>query len=243
VQTQLWKRSKRSTGQLAASVGFRLDANSYPRGSWQWLVCKENALGGLVSNVKRRRVSPFDDRTRWQLARGGMTGGDRMFTHGYAPHYAHHFRRFLSRPSVTVVEVGILKGSGLGIWCELFSGGRVVGLDIDLSHVNENMENLRSLGAFAHLSPELYEFDQLDPDSDLLNRIFGGRKIDIVIDDGLHSRDSILRTYEALEPFQSSESLYIIEDNASIAEDLRTVSQHRIFDYGELTVIDREATG
>ena len=131
-------------------------------GSVEWLIGTELKYGGKVSGVKRNRVSPFDPRTKEQLAVGGCTGGDRMLDHAYASSYSSYLHSYIqqidSRP--TICEFGILKGTGLAVWCDLFPSSRCIGFDIDLSHIEQNMENLVKLGAFSANSPEIYEYDQ-----------------------------------------------------------------------------------
>ena len=95
-----------------------------------------------MTNVARRRVSPRDERTAEQLAFGGMTGGDRMLHHGYGPTYARYLRPFLGGWNLTVAEFGILKGTGLAMWCDLFPDARVILRDV-VEH------NPRSTGALS----------------------------------------------------------------------------------------------
>ena len=59
-------------------------------GSVEWLIGAEIKYGGKVSGVTRNRVSPFDPRTKEQLADGGCVGGDRMLDHGYASLYSSY---------------------------------------------------------------------------------------------------------------------------------------------------------
>ncbi len=61
--------------------------NSSP-GSVEWLIGAEIKYGGKQSGVKINKVSPFDPRTKEQLAVGRCMGGDRMLDHGYAPLYS-----------------------------------------------------------------------------------------------------------------------------------------------------------
>lgn len=134
--------------------------------------------------------------------------------HNYAPSYARHLRHWLERGATpTIVEVGILRGSGLAIWCELFPRSMVVGLDIDLSHIRDNIPNLRRRGAFEHNEPELLHFDAYAPDTSELVRRLGGRSIDIVIDDGPHTVEAIYSTAAALRPLLAEHYTYFVEDN------------------------------
>ena len=110
-------------------------------GTRSWLVERELRYGGYVTGLKRYRISELDGRDlRWD--RHGMTGGDRMNPrrHNYGGLYAKYLGPFVeSGAPVTVVEVGILQGTGLAIWSDLFPNGRVVGLDIDLTHFESNL--------------------------------------------------------------------------------------------------------
>ena len=116
------------------------------------------------------------------------TGGDRMFHHGYAVHYERFLKPYVENRDqrFVVVEVGILNGTGLAIWCDLFPYSRCIGLDINISNIQRNMDNLLALGAFGNNSPELYEYDQLVDSTELLGDILNDDRIDIFIDDGAH---------------------------------------------------------
>ena len=119
------------------------------------LISKELKYGGLVNNISRNKVSIYDPRSEEDLKKGGMIGGDRMLHHNYAEKYSKYLKPFLNEKNV-IVEVGILTGVGLAMWCDVFAKSRAIGLDIDLGHINNNMNNLLNLGAFKNNKPELY---------------------------------------------------------------------------------------
>ncbi len=212
-------------------------------GSILWLTEKEKQYGGLVNNVARNKVSKKDKRTPTQIARGGMQGGDRMSfnLHGYAIAYSAFLKPMIevaSEKSLTLVEVGILKGTGLAIWCDLFPNAKILGLDIDTEHCRKNIPNLKAAGAFQRNQPELYEFDQYEAHEDSVSRILGNRTIDIFIDDGIHKREAIIPTFRAMKPHLSHNFVAFIEDNASIATELRDLlPEYRVLSQGEMTVI------
>jgi hypothetical protein len=139
------------------------------------------------------------------------------FFHGYGEAYEEFLKPFLfcREERLTLVEVGILNGSGLAIWCDLFPNARVIGLDLDLSNFERNRPFLESKGGFAKNSPELFEFDQLDLSKAraILQNVLGGSKVDIAIDDGCHSMESIEITFAAMLPHMSNPFVYFIEDN------------------------------
>lgn len=217
--------------------------NQGPAGSsrelTEWLVQTENRYGGVQKGVPRKTVSPLDPRTPKELEQGGMIGGDRMSVLGYAPSYAEHLAPFVqSGQRVVLVEAGILRGTGLALWSDLFPNGRIIGLDIDLSHIRENLPALKSRGAFRGGEPELYEYDQLVDETEKVRRLLGGERIDVYIDDGLHSESSILQSFASVQPFLAKRCVCFIEDNASVWWRLQErYPQYTVHRRGMLTIL------
>jgi hypothetical protein len=210
-------------------------------GTIEWLVGTEIKYGGIETNVPRNKVSPKDPRTKEQLSRGGMVGGDRMLHHGYAKKYSEYLLPYVKKGTpLTVTEFGILKGTGLSIWCDLFQNARILGLDIDLEHMNSNMDNLKNLGAFKRNQPEIYEFDQFLDNIEYLGTILKGDRIDICIDDGPHSVESILSTMKSVMPYLSDKFVYFIEDNKDVHKEIKSNYPDLVVDSeGELTVVSK----
>jgi hypothetical protein len=208
-------------------------------GSERWLINRETRYGGFTTNVPRLRLSPLDNRDTTKLAFWGMTGGDRMLHQGYAQTYTRYLQKFLNRRNVCLAEFGILKGSGLAVWCDLFPDGKILGFDIDLSHYLSNRQYLIKRGAFRAAIPEVYEFDQLATDVSILEAALRNRTLDIVIDDGLHSLISILNTWEAARPYLSSDFIYIIEDYPFLLQQSGdSFSKFSVSSFGGITVIE-----
>ena len=215
--------------------------NEYKCGSYEWLVAAELQFGGLVRGVKIGTRSELDPRTDVDLINDSMIGGDRMFFNNYGKKYAKHLLPFVKRRSeeLVIVEVGILKGNGLAIWSELFPKSNVYGFDIDLSHVNGNMNNLLNRGAFKNKNLYLFEFDQFKDNAEYVKEILKGKKIDVVIDDGFHSNESIIKTLESLMPSLSNKFVYFIEDNFEVYDLVKNkISNSRTYNYNNLTVIE-----
>lgn len=167
-----------------------------------------------------------------------MIGGDRMSHHGYACKYAEYLLQFLGADNMTLVEVGILKGTGLAMWCDLFPAAKILGLDIDLGHIQGNMTNLKDMGAFSQNSPNLFEFDQYDCDASIFKKGLDGRKINIFIDDGCHSDKAILNTLQCAEPYLADKFVYFIEDNTNIHKTISENYPQFNVDYeNELTIL------
>jgi len=177
--------------------------DSFAPGTWQWLALTELKYGGFKPGVASQT----------------NRGGDRMspFYHRYGSTYEEFLGSVLPRrlEPLTVVEVGILNGSGLAIWCDLFPSARVIGLDIDLRNFEANRATLEAAGAFSANRPELHQLDQLDPPKarEVISTVLGGTKVDVAIDDGCHSSESIRITFDALIPHMADSFVYFVEDN------------------------------
>lgn len=212
------------------------------KGTKAWLEVMEFKYGGTIKNLERRKVGRNDPRTQEQLKVGGMVGGDRMsrIERDYSSVYAEALQPFLLKKNTKIVlaEVGILRGTGLAVWAELFDDARIIGLDIDLSHIQENMSALQARGAFMHTAPELYEFDQYLENRALMEKVLQGDRLDIIIDDGMHYNEAIIATVNSLQPFFADDFLYIIEDNATVHHQLRSLYPDYIIDNrGEITLM------
>jgi hypothetical protein len=140
---------------------------------------------------------------------------------------------------LTIIEVGILKGTGLAIWSDLFPQSQIIGLDIDLSHFHDNMAFLKSLNAFSHGDVAVHEFDQFLDNTDYLKQMLRGGTIDIMIDDGFHSEETIMKTFESAKPHLAPQFVYFVEDNEKVGKILK--SSYPMYDVdssaAEFTVI------
>jgi len=210
-----------------------------PLGSADWLAKAELECGGYQHNIARNAVSHLDPRGHDELTTGGMIGGDRMVHHDYASVYEKYLAPFVGGVSPKVVlECGILKGTGLAVWSKLFPEAQIVGLDIDVEHTRANLEFLKSRGAFKNSDPELLIFDQFKPSVEELRERLNGETLDIVIDDGFHSEETIVNTINALRPFLSSDFVYFVEDNSSIFKKIIDLfPESHVYSHGEMTVV------
>lgn len=179
-------------------------------GSRAWLTYVEAKFGGYFHDPSVAALSAHDDRFGVD-GHAGHEGGDRMARchHGYASGYAKALKDI--DPKV-IVEVGVLRGSGLATWSLLFPKAQILALDIDFAAFKHHEDSLVRSGAFASGGPILLQFDAFRPDVSDLSRVLSGRKIDLVIDDGPHDCRAVLATAKALGPFLASDCVYIIED-------------------------------
>lgn len=120
--------------------------------------------------------------------------------HDYLRRYSLHLRdrRFTARK---VVEIGVQSEKSINMWEEYFPNATIYGLDID-----------PACSAFAGGRKQIFIGDQCDQ-TFLLDFIREtGGDFDVVIDDGLHTPYSMLRSFSFLYPALQSHGIYIIED-------------------------------
>ena len=114
--------------------------------------------------------------------------------------YERHFARFRGK-RVNIVEIGVYRGGSLQMWKHYFGpGARIFGVDIDprcLSFAEDGIEVL--IG-----SQEDREFLR-----SLTRRI---ASIDVLIDDGGHTMQQQIATFEELFPHIAPNGVYLCED-------------------------------
>lgn len=225
----------------------RLAKKVYRRGSPGWLTAVEEKYGGFFK-VPWEKVSPHASYgasvKRHNQEYGRLQGGDKMGFHGYAELYSRHLpvEQNMDGRGMVIVEIGVLLGTSLAVWSELFPEARLIGLDIDPGRAERNLLRLREKGAFASRAPELYEFDQFEDNAIMVKNILKGDKIDICVDDGYHSDESILQSLKDFIPRMAQEFVYFVEDNAQVHEKIRkNYPQLSVENSGRFTVIKRPA--
>lgn len=148
---------------------------------------------------------------RARLVRDDLTalarifGSDKWGSHFYTPHYACHLEPW-RRLRVNLLEIGIggmedpnQGGESLRMWKQYFPRGNIYGVDIlDKCGVDE---------------PRIRTYRGSQNDAAFLRHVAKeiGR-LDIVIDDGSHINEHVIRSFETLFPLLASRGLYVIED-------------------------------
>ena len=120
--------------------------------------------------------------------------------HHYFDIYERHFAPYRGK-AVTVLEIGIYKGGSLELWRSYFGPqARIVGLDLD-----------PACAAFAEPGIEIFVGDQAD--RSFLRRVLA--KVgppDIVVDDGGHTMNQQITTFEEIYPVMPVPAVYLVED-------------------------------
>jgi hypothetical protein len=208
----------------------------------EYLQLLELKFGGYITEVP----ATIDSSKVKKIYSGNHTGGDRMnvFFHDYSSKYSEYLSPLSqSDDLIRILEVGILKGTGLAVWSKYFNNKEIYGFDYDLGNFEDNKSNLVELGAFKDGIPITMFYDQFADNSETLKETFGDKKkLDVVIDDAFHSDEAIINTFNELQPYLAEKFVYFIEDNRSAWKKLQDKYPNYRFDYNddELTVVTRK---
>lgn len=120
--------------------------------------------------------------------------------HHYFDIYERHLAPWRGR-DVRFLEIGVQRGGSLDIWRSYFGArSTIVGLDID-----------PACAALAEDGARLYIGDQAD--RALLARIVAEcGPFDIVLDDGGHTMNQMITSFESLYPTLNCPGVYLVED-------------------------------
>ena len=114
--------------------------------------------------------------------------------------YDHHFSRFRGQP-VNILEFGVSQGGSMQMWKHYFgASAKVFGVDI-----NPNFKQFEEPGVQIHIG------DQGDR-TFLRSLAKALPPIDILIDDGGHTMQQQIRTFEELFPLVAPRGVYLCED-------------------------------
>jgi hypothetical protein len=130
---------------------------------------------------------------------------DKWGDHWYTQHYQQYFRP-LRKKRLNLLEIGVggyenskRGGESLRMWKTYFRNARIVGVDLaDKTHFRERRIDIR-------------QCDQTD--ADVLKRLsaeYGG--FDIIIDDGSHLNEHVIKTFGILFPLLRPNGIYAVED-------------------------------
>lgn len=138
-----------------------------------------------------------------RLAR--IYGTDKYGGHFYTPHYMTHFREYKYR-RINLLEIGVggyadplAGGSSLRMWKKYFCFGSIYSIDI---YDKSSLEERRI---------RVFKGSQVDRDFLMTVHDETG-DFDIVIDDGSHLNEQVIKSFEILFPLVREGGTYVIED-------------------------------
>lgn len=117
--------------------------------------------------------------------------------HGYTDHYENHFGELRDKP-IKLIEIGVASGASMHMWNDWFTHRQAEFLGIDIVQETPTKFDNRTMIEIA---------DGTDYD-------WRGPKVDILIDDGSHTSDDILRAMDNWFRHVKPGGWYVIEDLA-----------------------------
>lgn len=128
---------------------------------------------------------------------------DKGTTHAEAHGYTETYHDYISSTKeIVLLEIGILNGASLRMWREYNPNMKIFAIDI-----NPNCVNL------VHKNDYTKIFIGDATDSEFLSKVVNEiGKIDVIIDDGSHVKDHILKSFDFLYNHLSENGVYFIED-------------------------------
>ncbi len=172
------------------------------------LTALKTQLKKRLSDSQRRRAKHFYYSLLYKndLARlAAAFESDKEGGHHYTRHYQHHFGP-LQYEKLNVLEIGIggyefpnSGGASLRMWKAYFPNSRIFGLDIyDKSY---------------HDDHRIKTFKGSQVDEEFLKKVAEEiGTIDIIIDDGSHLNEHIIKTFKILFPLLGPNGIYAVED-------------------------------
>lgn len=130
---------------------------------------------------------------------------DKWGSHWYTTHYQRFFQP-LRHKYLHILEIGVggyndynSGAESLRMWKAYFRNSRIIGIDIcDKTHFSEDRIDIR-------------QCDQTDSQSlRQLSSEYGG--FDIIIDDGSHLNEHVIKTFHVLFPLLRPDGIYVVED-------------------------------
>lgn len=160
---------------------------------------KKLKLKRFINNIQSL---PF----KWNLNKlAEVYGTDKWGAHSYTPHYKTHLKKFKNK-KINLLEIGIggydhayAGGSSLRMWKSYFSRATIYALDI---YDKKSIQEKRI---------KIYQGSQTD-ESVLNDMAKEANGFDIIIDDGSHVNEHVIRTFEVLFKKLNNGGVYVIED-------------------------------
>ena len=130
---------------------------------------------------------------------------DKNTFHSYLPLY----QKLLEGKKDTaknVLEVGINFGGSIKLWADFFTNATIYGIDIrDQTHISESIKNRPNVVLYILA-------DAYDADFFFINFLNKNIKCDVVLDDGPHTLESMVRFIRLYSNLLTDDGILIIED-------------------------------
>jgi hypothetical protein len=126
--------------------------------------------------------------------------GDIHCSWDYLRHFGPILRQYRDE-TINVLEIGVSSGASLNLWLRYFSKATIIGVDIDPACASLSRERAK------------VEIGSQD-DREFMTRVARSYPPTVVIDDGSHIGNHMIRSFEILFPLLMPGGAYIVEDLA-----------------------------
>lgn len=170
-----------------------------------------NIIANTMSYPKRLKIKYFLRHLKALLCLGNLSKmakahkTDKYGYHYYTQHYQKHFRPYKFK-SINLLEIGVggyedpfIGGNSLRMWKSYFPFAKIFSLDIyDKSFLQERRI-------------KIFKGSQVDEAflDEVLNKTGA---LDLIIDDGSHINEHVIKTFRYLFPKLKKGGIYVIED-------------------------------
>lgn len=142
-------------------------------------------------------------------------GCDKGSAHGYERVYEPIFSKLRDQP-IRLLEIGVLRGASIKVWLEYFPKALVIAVD---TFARVPVSEIPAL-----LNDRVCWY-RCDSTKTAINT----DRVDIIIDDGFHTPEAQLATFNNYYPLLKKGGLYLIEDAPELSvESLPNAKVHRL---------------
>jgi hypothetical protein len=137
-----------------------------------------------------------------QFTELGCHATDKYWVHGYTQLYDRHFAH-LRNKKIKLLEIGVLRGASLLLWKKAFPKGVIYGIDKNTAIWKPHLKGQKRIKVFVG-HQEDQEFLKQD--------VVPTGPYDVIIDDGGHTPEEQLASFEVMWPMVAPGGIYVVED-------------------------------
>lgn len=127
--------------------------------------------------------------------------------HGYTKFYLNHFNKLKKKKNLKILEIGSYSGASAAAFSKFFPNSKIFCLDINLINFKYYSKNIYPFGLDAKNLKYLQSFFKK-----IKNHFNRKIKFDIIIDDGSHHLEDILKFLNIFFSHLNQKGYYVIEE-------------------------------
>lgn len=150
---------------------------------------------------------------------------DKGSSHGYERVYEPLFEPLRDKP-IRLLEIGVLRGASIKVWLEYFPKAHIIAVDTFMRVPVEDVTALLNNRVSWYRCDSTQTRPNIDP-------------VDIIIDDGFHTPEAQLATFNNYYPLLKDTGFYFIEDAPQLKIDtLPDAKVHRMGGRWKSTIVE-----